>query len=352
MGFLYINPTDDVIDSIENQLKIYKKTQAQYALVKDKPAKTLDNVNIALYANAGLSADLEYIKSLHYDGIGLYRTELPFMAASQLPNVAEQVDIYKKVYQFVPNKPIIFRTLDIGSDKVLPYFENKEEENPAMGWRSIRITLDRRAILTGQLRALIKACAGKELHVMFPMISCLSEFTQAKATLDIELAREKAKGGILPSSIKVGTMLEVPSLLFQLDELVKMVDFISVGTNDLMQFMFAIDRSNPSVWTKYDALSPAFLSCLYKIKTACKRANINCCICGEMASHPLDAFALLALGYTKLSMNPSSLNAIKALSCSVNQEQAHQFITSHLTDNVKTLRPLLKAYAIDHGVLI
>lgn len=351
-GFLYINPSDEVLDDFDERLKIYKKQQAQYVQLKGLPAVTKDGVLVSLNMNAGLATDLMNTKGFTYDGIGLYRTELPFMSSPRLPDVTEQTAIYKRAFLEAQNKPIVFRTLDIGSDKILPYFENHEEQNPAMGWRSIRITLDRRAILRAQLRAFIRACNGKELHIMFPMITTINEFLEAQKTLEIELKREESKGGVLPKKIRIGTMLEVPALLFQLEELVKIVDFISIGTNDLAQFLFATDRGNPMIWNRYDVLSPAFLKTLKYVNDTCKSAGIDCSICGEMASRPLEAFALIGIGFTKLSMNPSALGSIKAVVRTMNQLQTSDFIVSHLDDPISSLRSLLKAYATDHSVFI
>ncbi len=351
-GFLYINPSDEVLDDFDERFKTYKQRQAQYLPFKNQPSETKDGVYISLNINAGLAADISNTKNFSFDGIGLYRTELPFMSASELPDLKEQISIYQNVFKEVGDKKIIFRTLDIGSDKILPYFENKKEENPAMGWRSIRITLDRRIILKTQLRALIKAAKGKELNVMFPMITTIDELKEAKNLFLSELAREKEKDGILPKSTKIGTMIEVPSLLFQLDTLAKEVDFVSIGTNDLAQFFFATDRTNPVIWDKYDALSPAFLKALKNILEACQKRGVECSVCGEMASRPLEAFALIALGFERLSMNPTALGAVKAVTRTTNQKEANHFINQHLNDPEDSLRALLKAFATDHGVLI
>ncbi len=351
-GFLYINPSDEVMDEFEDKIKIHKRLQTRLIQLSGLPSVTVDNVQISLNINAGLSSDLINAKAALFDGIGLYRTELPFMSSEQLPDVHEQTDIYRRVVQEMKNKPIVFRTLDIGSDKVLPYFENKGEKNPAMGWRSIRITLDRRAILRGQLRAFIRACADAELHVMFPMITTIEEFRQAKEALKIEINREREKGNPIPKVVKAGTMLEVPALLFQLEELVKEVDFVSIGTNDLAQFLFATDRSNSMIWTRYDTLSPAFLKMLKYINDVCFKAGVPCSICGEMASRPLECIALIGLGFKKLSMNPGALGAIKAVVRSINQKQTESFLLQHLSDPVASLRPLLQAYAIDHDIFI
>lgn len=351
-GFLYINPSDEILDDFDERLKIYKQHQTRYLAFKNLPSETKDGVYVSLNINAGLAADISNTKNFTYDGIGLYRTELPFMSSTDLPDLKDQISIYQNVFKEVGDKPIIFRTLDIGSDKILPYFENKKEENPAMGWRSIRITLDRRIILKTQLRALIKAAKGRELKIMFPMITTLEELKESKKIFYTELEREKEKGTPLPKEIKIGTMLEVPSLLFQLDNLLKEVDFISIGTNDLAQFFFATDRSNPIIWDKYDSLSPVFLKALKKISDTAKKANVPCSVCGEMASRPLEAFTLIALGFTNLSMNPSALGSIKAVARTTDQKQAQHFINTHLNDSDASIRPLLKAFATDHGVLI
>ena len=351
-GFLYINPSDEVQDDFETQLKVQRRLQSRLAQLKGLPSVTLDGVEISLNVNAGLDSDLMNAKNAAFDGIGLYRTELPFMSSEHLPDVAEQTAIYGRVMREMGNKPVIFRTLDIGSDKILPYFENGHEKNPAMGWRSIRITLDRRAIMRKQLRAFIRSCAGKTMRIMFPMIASVAEFMEAKRTLELELQREKELGRPLPVKIETGTMLEVPSLLFQLEELVKVVDFVSIGTNDLTQFLFATDRSNPMIWTRYDTLSPAFLRMMYTVQSICSKANIPCSVCGEMASHPLESMALIALGFTKLSMSPGALGHVKAVVRSMNQDETQEFLLQHLNDTTASLRPLLKAYAIDHEIFI
>lgn len=351
-GLLYINPSTEVLDEFDNKLQTQKRLTAQYQKLKKLPGITLDGVPISLSVNAGLSTDLLMPEGTYLDGVGLYRTELPFMTSEQLPDVETQTDIYKRAILSLGNKPIVFRTLDIGSDKILPYFENTGEKNPAMGWRSIRITLDRRALLRGQLRAFIRATEGKELRIMFPMISSINEFLEAKKTLQIELERERQKGGILPSAVKVGTMLEVPSLMFQLNELVKLVDFISIGTNDLAQFLFATDRGNPMIWDRYDTLSPAMLKALKYINDICKEAGVPCSICGEMASKPLEAMTLIGLGFTSLSMTPAALGAIKAVVRTMNQKEVSDYLKTQLSSPSATLRDKLKSYATDHDIFI
>ncbi len=351
-GFLYLNPSDEVQDEFEVRLKAQKRLQARLTQLSGLPAVTKDGIGVSLNLNAGLQSDIMNAREASFDGIGLYRTELPFISSERLPDTAQQTDIYKRVMLEMKDKPVVFRTLDIGSDKVLPYFENQTEKNPAMGWRSIRITLDRRAILRGQLRSFIRACAGKSLHVMFPMITSVAEFLEAKKTFELELKREKELGHSLPEEVKIGTMIEVPSLLFQLEELVKVVDFVSIGTNDLSQFLFATDRSNSLIWERYDVLSPSFLKMMRYIRDVCYQAGIPCSVCGEMASHPLESMALVGLGYTKLSMNAGALGKVKAVVRSMNQSETEEFLLRHLSDQTASLRALLRSYAIDHEIFI
>lgn len=351
-GILYINPSNEVLDDFDHKLQTQKRVTAQYQKLKKLPGITLDGIPVSLSVNAGLSTDLLMAEGTYFDGVGLYRTELPFMTSEQLPDVENQTEIYKRAILSLNGKPIVFRTLDIGSDKVLPYFENSGEKNPAMGWRSIRITLDRRALLRGQLRAFIRASQGKELRIMFPMISSINEFLDAKKTLQIELERERQKGGVLPCAVKVGTMLEVPSLIFQLNELVKLVDFVSIGTNDLAQFLFATDRGNPMIWDRYDSLSPAMLKALKYINDICKEAGVPCSVCGEMASKPLEAMALIGIGFTSLSMTPAALGAIKAVVRTMNQKEVADYLKTQLSLPSATIRDKLKSYAMDHDIFI
>ena len=351
-GNVYLNPSDDTLDSLSEQTNRQRRLKAKYAAMRDLPAITQDGVQVSLNINAGLSHDLTADGGLSYDGIGLYRTELPFMLTDSLPNVKTQTAIYRRAIMQAKDKPVVFRTLDIGSDKVLPYFERPTEENPAMGWRSIRMTLDRRALLRNQLSAFLKAAVGRDLYVMFPMISNVREFQEAKNTLLMEMEQEQMRGGKLPKSVKIGTMLEVPSLIFQLDELLKEVDFISIGTNDLMQFMFAADRGNPTIWNRYDPLMPAFLKVLKTVNDKCLATGIPCSVCGEMASRPLEAMTLVGLGFRRLSMNPAALGAVKAAIRTVHQAELEAYLMRQLDMVSGNLREYLRLFAVDHGVFI
>ena len=351
-GYVYINPNQSVLEKFRAKIAEKQKLLARLAELKKLPSKTLDGVRIGLYLNVGLSFDLDYIETTNCDGIGLYRTEIPFMASDVMPNVERQISYYKELMDRAGNKKVIFRSLDVGSDKLLPYWSAMGEENPAIGWRSIRITLDRRAILRKQVRAFLRAAAGKELNVMFPMISDVSEFEEAKETLLIELEKEKRRGTPIPSRVNVGLMIEVPSIVFQLEDVLKQADFISIGTNDLAQFTFACDRGNPRLTERYDVLSSPFLKLMGDIVAKADAAGVYCSVCGEMASNPIEAMALIGLGYRNLSASGSSYGRVKSMIRSINAAEVSDYVKSLLKSQKRTLRPQLMAYAYDHGIEI
>lgn len=351
-GYVYIRPSALVQEKFKAKIAERERLQAKLAELKELPAQTKDGVNVHLYLNVGLAFDLDYIESTNCDGIGLYRTEIPFMASEMMPDVDRQISYYQELMDKCGDKKVIFRSLDVGSDKLLPYWGNVGEENPAIGWRSIRITLDRRAILRKQIRAFLRSAAGKELNVMFPMITNLSEFEEAKETLMLELEKEKRKSDKIPSKVNVGLMIEVPSVIFQLDSLLKQADFISIGTNDLAQFIFACDRGNPRLTERYDVLSAPFLNVMNEIITKANQHHVYCSVCGEMASNPIEAMALIGLGYRNLSMSGSSFGRVKSMVRSINVEEVADYVHTLLKSNKKTLRPQLISYAYDHGIEI
>lgn len=351
-GYVYINPLPAIQDKFKLKIAEKEKLQAKLAELKKLPSKSLDGVKIGLYINVGLAFDFDYIATTNCDGIGLYRTEIPFMASDVMPDVERQMTYYKELMDKAGNKKVIFRSLDVGSDKLLPYWSNMGEENPAIGWRSIRISLDRRAILRKQVRAFLRAAVGKELNVMFPMISDLTEFEEAKETLMIELEKEKRKGSPIPSKVNVGLMIEVPALVFQLEEVLKQADFISIGTNDLAQFAFACDRGNPRLTERYDVLSSPFLRLMGEIVTKANAAGVYCSVCGEMASNPIEAMALIGLGYRNLSASGASFGRVKSMIRSINVEEVADYVKTLLKSQKRTLRPQLLAYAYDHGIEI
>lgn len=351
-GFIYINPSPQVEEKFCRLIAEKELLQKKLAALKPLPAKTKDNVDIGLYVNVGLSLDFDYIETTNCEGVGLYRTEIPFMASDVMPDVEKQVSYYKDLMDRAGNKKVIFRTLDVGSDKLLPYWAYFGEENPAIGWRSIRITLDRRAILRKQIRAFLISAAGKELNVMFPMISDLAEFEDAKETLMIELEKAKSRNLPVPKKVNVGLMIEVPSVVFQLEAILKKADFVSVGTNDLAQFIFACDRGNPKLAERYDVLSAPFLSVMKTIVDKANAAGVYCSVCGEMASNPIEAMALIGLGYRNLSVNGASFGRVKSMVRSTNTTEVADYVNALLNSTKDTLRPQLIAYAYDHGIEI
>ncbi len=347
-GKVYLSPSEEVLDSLRAAKKALADMERTWARNQDKPAQTKDGIDVSLRLNLGISGGMEKLPPC--DGVGLFRTELLFMTAKSLPDIKTQTESYKRVVMLAKGKPVVFRTLDIGSDKVLPYFEQQTEENPALGWRSIRMTLDRRALLRYQLRALIRANAGGILRVMFPMITDIAEFIEAKRTLQIELKNAVQRKEKVPEKIEVGTMLEVPALIFQLENILPMVDFISIGTNDLAQFIFAADRGNPQIATRYDVLSPAFLKMLRHVVQLCEKHQVPCSVCGEMASRPLEAIALMGLGVRVLSMSPEALGPVKAAVRTTYLKRFQGYLLSLLNSKQTSLRSALFSYLRDHDV--
>ena len=351
-GYVYLHPSEDTQKRFIAKRQELKQQQEKLAKLKRLPSQTLDGVRIGQYINVGMNFDLDYIESTNCDGIGLYRTEIPFMASNEMPNVEQQIGYYKELMDRAGYRKVIFRCLDVGSDKLLPYWAGLDEENPAIGWRSIRITLDRRAILRKQIHAFIKAAEGKELNVMFPMISNLSEFEEAKETLMLEYEKVKKNTDKLPAKMNVGLMIEVPSVVFQLDEILEQADFVSVGTNDLAQFFFACDRGNPRLSERYDVLSAPFLRLMGTIIKKANKHKVYCSVCGEMASVPVEAFALIGLGYRNLSSSGATYGRVKSMIRTINVGEVEDYMTQLLNSTGKTLRPQIYAYANDHGVEI
>ena len=349
-GQVFIRPPEDIRDSVVEALSERQIRRAVYARLRDLPAVTREGIQITLYMNAGLLLDLQHLHESGADGIGLYRTELPFMARSALPDVDAQTLLYRKILDQAEGKRVVFRTLDVGGDKVLPYWNPSDEDNPALGWRSIRITLDRPAVMRQQLRALLRAAAGRELSVMFPMIAEVAELVQARHILDIEIARERTLGRPLPERIRVGTMLEVPALAFQLDALLPLVDFVSIGSNDLTQFLFAIDRGNPRIAERYDPLSPGMIRFMQTVATKCRAYGVDLSVCGEMAARPLEAMTLIGAGIRSLSVTAPAIGPVKTMVRSLDVGALEPYLFSLLDLRDHSLRSRLRGFATDHGV--
>jgi phosphotransferase system enzyme I (PtsP) len=312
-GEVHLRPTGDVESAYAEKVRFRARRQAQYAAIRHLPAVTRDGVEIKLNLNAGLMVDLPFLEETGASGIGLFRTELQFMVANALPRIAEQLDLYRKVLDAAGNRPVTFRTLDIGGDKVLPYMDVIQEENPALGWRAIRLGLDRPGLLRSQVRAMLRAGAGREVRIMFPMVAAIEEFDAAKAIVERELTHLRRHDHRMPERVQVGVMVEVPALLFQLDELLPRVDFLSVGSNDLVQFMFAVDRGNNRVANRFDVLTPPILRALRSLARKGREHGKLVTLCGELASRPLEAMALAGLGYRSLSLSPAAMGPVKSM---------------------------------------
>lgn len=351
-GQVFVRPDADVIDAFGETEAMQQEAQARRRALRNVRAVTLDGIDIELHCNAGLLLDLRHLDETGADGIGLYRTELHYMVRSRLPRMQEQTEYYQHVLDAAGDRPVIFRTLDVGSDKLLPYMKRDPEPNPAMGWRAVRISLDQEALFRMQLRALLAASSGRELRVMFPMIADVSEYEAARALLmrEVDWARDRGRAG--PASLKIGVMLEVPALVWRLPALLPLVDFVSVGSNDLMQFMYAADRGNPRVAGRYDTLSPGFLSSLRRISELCQASGVDFSICGEMASRPLEAMVLVALGFRKLSMRPNAIGAVKEMILSLNAGALREEMTRLDQRTESSLRPLFETHARNNGIKV
>ncbi|KGJ04669.1 phosphotransferase system, enzyme I, PtsP [Paracoccus halophilus] len=312
-GIVHLRPEETVVKAFRDKIAMQAEAQKRYAGLRDLPATDKAGTTIQLYMNAGLMADLPSLDGSGAEGVGLFRTELQFLTRTRVPRRGELAALYAHVLDSAHGKPVTFRTLDIGSDKVLPYMKPQDEPNPAMGWRAIRVGLDKRGVLRMQLQALIRAAVGRPLLVMFPFITEMDEFEDAHRLLMEQLAREQRLGHAMPSDIRVGAMLETPSLAFAPQKFFEMCDFISVGGNDLKQFFFAADRENERVRRRYDTLNTSFILLLDQIVRRCNQARVPVSFCGEDAGRPIEAVTFAALGFRRLSMRPASIGPVKHL---------------------------------------
>jgi phosphotransferase system enzyme I (PtsP) len=349
-GSLLIRPRADIRQSVETVVAARTRRRAYYETLRDIPAVTRDDVAVELLLNAGMLLDVAQLAPTGAAGVGLFRTEIQLLTRNTFPTTAEQADFYRRAYDQAGERPIVFRTLDIGGDKVLPYLPKTAEDNPAMGWRAIRIGLDRPAMLRRQLRALLRAAAGRELCVKFPMISEVAELDAARNLLELERARLVAEDREGPRSVSVGVMLEVPALLWQLPSLLRRVDFLSVGTNDLAQFIFACDRGNPLLAERYDLLSSPMLALLRHLVRECAAAAKPLSICGEMAGTPIEAMVLIALGFRRLSMAPTAIGPVKTMIRGLDAGALAQYLDEIADRPDHSLRRWFEAYARDHAV--
>ncbi len=351
-GVVQVRPPSDVEAAYAEKARLGARRQEQYRKLREVETATLDGVAIGLHMNAGLLLDLPHVAETGAASIGLFRTELLFMVTPRFPRMAQQHALYKSVLDAVGDRPVTFRTLDIGGDKVLPYMARPDEQNPALGWRAIRIGLDRPGLLRSQLRALLKAGAGRNMKIMFPMIAAAAEFDAAKALVGREMDHLERHGYAPPASVQLGAMVEVPALLWELDELAQRVDFLSVGSNDLLQYLFAVDRDNKRVAGRFDPLAPSMLRALKSIADIGRARNVPVTLCGELGGKPLSALALIAIGFRDLSMSPSSLGPVKAMLLGLDAADATAYVEDLLgrNDGSTSLRPELQAYAERNGI--
>lgn len=351
-GEVQIRPQPDVENAYKDKARLRARKQEQYRKLKSQPAVTRDGIDIQLQINAGLLVDMANLDETATSGVGLFRTELQFMVAQHMPTTAEQQTLYGAVLKAAGERPVTFRTLDIGGDKVLPYMERVEEENPALGWRAIRIGLDKPRLLRAQIRALLRAGAGCDMKIMLPMVATVNEFLRARLLVRRELAMLERDGRAAPASLKLGVMVEVPSLLFELPEIAREADFLSIGTNDLMQFLFAADRENSRVSERFDPLCAAGLRALRMIVEEAAKADCPVTVCGEMGGKPIEALALIALGYRSFSMSAASVGPVKAMLRALDAGKARQRLDAWLasSDGAESLRPLIAALAAEMKV--
>jgi phosphotransferase system enzyme I (PtsP) len=351
-GEVHLRPSDDILRAYDQRIALRSARAQEFERLRDQPARTKDGRDIALLLNAGLTLDVQHLADAGASGIGLFRTEFQFMVSETLPRLEAQTRLYRDVLDQAGDRPVTFRTLDLGGDKVLPYMVAEREENPALGWRALRIGLDRPALLRYQLRALIAAAEGRSLRVMFPLVTTIAEFDAASALVQREMNWARKQGAYGPTRLEIGIMLEAPALAYAIDGLKGRAAFVSIGTNDLMQYFFAADRNNPRVGDRYDLLSPPALRFLRDIRLACAAADLPLSICGEAAGRPLEAMALIALGYDRLSMPASGVGPVKRMIRSLDAADCARVVEHLLQLTKNSLRTELSAYALETGTAL
>lgn len=350
-----VRPSAGMIEAFEARFAKSRERQAAYAAMRDVEPVSLDGVRIRVMMNAGLREDVANLSLTGADGIGLFRTEFQFLVSATLPQRERQTRLYRDVMEAAGDRPVMFRTVDIGGDKTLPYLRHDDgqgEENPAMGWRALRVALDRDGLLKAQARALLEAGAGRTLNVMFPMVAEPWEFDAAKAVFDGQLAYLRSQKKVLPEAIRYGIMLEVPALAEQLDLIAPKISFLSIGTNDLTQFLFAADRSNPKLAERYDWLSPAILRFLRRVIRSVEGSGIDIGVCGEMGGRRLEALALMGLGIHRLSITPAAVGPIKELVGRVDLRAISEAMDGWLASPPENMRATLSQWAVERGILV
>ena len=349
---VHVRPGDAMIKHFQSLSALRAKRQKQYAAIRDLPSVSKDGIAISLNINAGLRHDIDALALTNADGIGLFRTEFQFLVSATLPRRERQTALYRAILDAAGDKPVVFRSVDIGGDKAVPYLQDVADDNPAMGWRALRLSLDRVGLLKVQARALLDAAAGRELRLMFPMVSEPWEFERAKAIVEEQRARALGAGRPVPALVAYGAMLEVPALAEVLDIFLPNVDFLSIGTNDLIQFLFAADRGNPKIADRYDWLSLPVLRFLARIVRECADRDKPLTVCGEMGGRPLEALALMAIGVRALSITPAALGPLKTMVRSARLLPLKALMAEWLDGERGNLRALLDERARAMGVVL
>ncbi|MEP7241107.1 MAG: phosphoenolpyruvate--protein phosphotransferase, partial [Devosia sp.] len=353
-GMVHLRPTKELQQTYVDKVRLGAKRRAHYLELKDKPSVTRDGMAITLLHNSGLVADLPMLDDTGAEGVGLFRTELQFMIASRLPRVQEQVELYREAIRLSAGRPIVFRLLDVGGDKVIPYLRAAPEENPAMGFRSLRLALDRPGLLRTQVRALLIAADGGPMKILVPMVTETSEFVATKEVVRLELERLIRTGHTPPSRVEIGAMIEVPSLLFELDHVLPEADFVSIGSNDLIMFLTAADRANARVSKAYDPIGMPRLRALRHIVDMAKRHGVPITMCGELAGRTIEALALMAIGMTRLSMSPPAIGPIKEMVLGLELKPLQAAVAAALGEGQVgvSVRELLLDLAAKQGLVI
>lgn len=349
---VFVRPTAAIAEAFDGKLAISQKRRASFAKLKSEPPVSKDGKRIKLMINAGLRDDIAALDLTGADGVGLFRTEFQFLVSATMPQRERQQRLYRDVLEAAGDKPVVFRTVDIGGDKALPYMRqaNEVEENPAMGWRAIRVALERGGLMKAQARALIEAASGRTLNVMFPMVSEPWEFDEARMIFEAQRKWLGERGKRLPTAIRYGSMLEVPALAEMLDVMLPKLDFLSIGTNDLTQFLFAADRAHPKLAERFDWLSPAILRFLKRVIDQAKAANVPVTVCGEMGGRSLEALALIGLGIEQLSITPAAIGPIKAMIRSLDISGAREVVAELVKTPPPSLRGALNDWSVENRV--
>jgi phosphotransferase system enzyme I (PtsP) len=351
-GRVHLRPEASVLEAFREKLVLNAQAREVYRGLRDLPAVTRDGVALSLQMNAGVLADLPSLAVSGAEAVGLFRTELQFMIRGRLPGRDAQAALYARVLAAAQGREVVFRTLDIGSDKVLPFMRREEEPNPALGWRAIRVALDRPRLFRMQVQALIRGAAGGPLSLMVPMVTEAEEFRRARALIEEEVRRMARRGHAEPHGLRIGMMLETPSLAFAPDSLFREADFVSVGGNDLMQFFFAADRENERVRRRYDTLNLSFLRFLRLIVARCGEAGVPLSFCGEAAGRPVEALALAAIGFRTLSMRPVSLGPVKRAVRAADLGAVARIVEAEESAGATSARDALVDWAAEAGVPI